>query len=114
MPRIHPVITVTIYSRPGCHLCDQMKAVVERVGRSVALAVEEIDVSTDPALEARYGSEIPVLLVGGTKAAKYRVTEDELRRILSARAGEAGRAGGAGEAAGAGGIGGAGEAGGTG
>ena len=114
MPRIHPVITVTIYSRSGCHLCDQMKAVVERVGRSVALAVEEIDVSTDPALEARYGSEIPVLLVGGTKAAKYRVTEDELRRILSARPGEAGRAGGAGEAAGTGGIGGAGEAGGTG
>jgi glutaredoxin len=102
MPRIHPVITVTIYSRPGCHLCDQMKAVVERVGRSVALAVEEIDVSTDPALEARYGSEIPVLLVGGTKAAKYRVTEDELRRILTARAGEVGRAGGGGEAGGTG------------
>lgn len=80
----------------------------------MALAVEEIDVSTDPALEARYGSEIPVLVVGGTKAAKYRVTEDELRRILSARTGEAGgagRAGEAGEAAGAGEAGGAGETG---
>ena len=101
MPRIHLVIAVTIYSRQGCHLCDQMKAVVERVGQSVAIAVEEIDVSTDPALETRYGSEIPVLLVGGTKAAKYRVTEEELRRILSARAGEpgeAGKAGGAGKA----------------
>jgi len=73
-----------------------MKAVVEQVGRSVALAVEEIDVSTDPSLEARYGSEIPVLLVGGTKAAKYRVTEEELKRILSARTGEAGKAGEAG------------------
>lgn len=98
MPRIHPVTTVTIYSRQGCHLCDRMKAVVERVGRSVAIAVEEIDVSTDPALEARYGSEIPVLLVGGTKAAKYRVTEEELRRILSGREGEAGKTGGAGKA----------------
>ena len=101
MPRIHLVITVTIYFRQGCHLCDQMKAVVERVGRSVAIAVEQIDVSTDPALEARYGVDIPVLLVGGTKAAKYRVTEEELRRILSARAGEpeeAGKAGGAGKA----------------
>jgi glutaredoxin len=101
MPRIHLVITVTIYSRQGCHLCDQMKAVVERVGRSVAIAVEQIDVSTDPALEARYGVDIPVLLVGGMKAAKYRVTEEELRRILSARAGEpreAGKAGGAGKA----------------
>jgi glutaredoxin len=92
MPRIHLVIAVTIYSRQGCHLCDQMKAVVERVGRSVAIAVEEIDVSTDPALEARYGGDIPVLLVGGKKAAKYRVTEEELRRILIARAGEPGGA----------------------
>ena len=93
MPRIHPVIAVTIYSRQGCHLCEQMKAVVERVGRSVAIALEEVDISTDPALEARYGVEIPVLLVEGRKAAKYRVTEDELRRILDARAGEAGRNG---------------------
>ena len=83
------MIAVTIYSRPGCHLCDQMKVVVERVGHSVAIAVEDIDVSTDPALEARYGSDIPVLVVGGTKAAKYRVTEAELRRILIARTGEA-------------------------
>ena len=89
MPRIHSVIAVTIYSRQGCHLCEQMKAVVERVGRSVAIALEEIDISTDPVLEARYGVDIPVLLVGGRKAAKYRVTEEELRRILSARAGEA-------------------------
>jgi glutaredoxin len=89
------VIAVTIYSRQGCHLCDQMKALVERVGHSMAMAiaVEEIDVSTDPALEARYGSDIPVLIVGGTKAAKYRVTEAELRRILVARAGGAGGAG---------------------
>jgi glutaredoxin len=94
MPRIHTVIAVTIYSRQGCHLCEQMKAVVEQVGRSVAIAVEEIDISTDPALEARYGVDIPVLLVGGRKAAKYRVTEEELRRILSARTGGAGEAGG--------------------
>jgi glutaredoxin len=90
------VIAVTIYSRQGCHLCEQMKAVVERVGRSVAIALEEIDISTDPALEARYGIDIPVLLVEGRKAAKYRVTEEELRRILIARAGEAGGAGGTG------------------
>lgn len=88
------MIAVTIYSRQGCHLCEQMKAVVERVGRSVAIALEEIDISTDPALEARYGVDIPVLLVEGRKAAKYRVTEEELRRILIARAGGAGETGG--------------------
>ena len=77
---------LTIYSRPGCHLCDEMKAVVERVVRSAAgpLTIEAIDISTDPALEARYGVEIPVLLIDGKKVAKYRIGEEALRRILSA------------------------------
>lgn len=79
------MIPVTLYSRPGCHLCDAMKAVVERVRQSVPLAVDEIDISTDPALEARYGLDIPLLIVAGKKAAKYRISEEELRRILSAR-----------------------------
>jgi hypothetical protein len=80
------VIEITIYSRPGCHLCDEMKAVVARVARSVPLALEEIDISGDPELEARYGVEIPVLTIGGKKAAKYRVSEEELRRLLITRA----------------------------
>jgi glutaredoxin len=79
------VTAVTIYSRPGCHLCQVMKAVVERVGRTIPLQIEEVDVSVDPALEARYGNEIPVLLVAGKKAAKYRVTEEQLTRLLKAR-----------------------------
>ena len=55
--------TLTIYSRPGCHLCDDMKALVRRVARTVAtpITISEIDVSTDPDLERRYGQEIPVL-----------------------------------------------------
>ena len=92
------VIALTIYSRPGCHLCDEMKEVVARVARRVPLALDEVDISSDPALEQRYGLEIPVLLVNGTKAAKFRVTEEELTRIVSARAGGAGKAGEAGRA----------------
>jgi glutaredoxin len=88
------VTRVTIYSRPGCHLCDEMKAVVELVGRSVALQIEEIDISADPALEARYGLDIPVLEIDGRRAAKYRVSEDELRRVLEGRSGGPGRPGG--------------------
>jgi thiol-disulfide isomerase/thioredoxin len=82
-------LKLTIYSRPGCHLCDEMKALVQRVARSApgAIRIEEIDISTDPDLEARYGVEIPVLFVDGKKAAKYRVTEEELTRILIARSG---------------------------
>jgi len=86
------VIALTIYSKPGCHLCDEMKAIVDRVVRTsaLAIAVEQIDITTDPDLEARYRLEIPVLLVDGTKIAKYRVTEAELMRALTARAGRSG------------------------
>jgi glutaredoxin len=83
------VIVLTLYSRPGCHLCDDMKAVIQRVVRSAETPVtlEEIDISTDAALEARYGLEIPVLLVDGTKTAKYRTTEEDVMRMLAAREG---------------------------
>ena len=80
------VISLTIYSRPGCHLCDEMKAVVQRVAGSVPLTVEEIDISRDAELDERYGLEIPVLMVDGKKAAKYRIAEGELLRILKQRA----------------------------
>jgi Glutaredoxin-like domain (DUF836) len=73
-----------------------MKAVVKCVARSVPLTMEVVDISTDPQLEALYGLEIPVLLIDGKKAAKYRIAEGELRRILRTRAGEAGGPGNAG------------------
>jgi hypothetical protein len=79
------MIPVVIYSRPGCHLCDEMKVVVERVARHVPMALTEIDISTDPALESRYGTEIPVLMIEGRKVAKYRVTEETLVKILADR-----------------------------
>ena len=90
---------LTLYSRPGCHLCDAMKTLVQRVARSSAapIRIEEIDISTDPDLEARYGVEIPVLLIDGRRAAKYRVTEEALSRLLqhgSRRAGGPGTSGG--------------------
>lgn len=82
-------MTLTIYSRPGCHLCEDMKVLVTRTVRhqSPPIAVEEIDISTDPELEARYGSEIPVLMLDGKKVAKYRIRESELLRVLAGRAG---------------------------
>ena len=80
------MISLTIYSRPGCHLCDEMKAVIERVARSVPLTVDEIDISRDAELNERYRLEIPVLMVNGRKAAKYRITEGELLRIVKQRA----------------------------
>ena len=88
------MIALTLYSRPGCHLCDEMKAVVVRVVRELEtpVTIDEVDISTDADLEARYGLEIPVLLIDGRKAAKYRLAEGELARMLRSRQGEPGRA----------------------
>ena len=79
------MLRLTIFSKPGCHLCDEMKTVVARIGQSIPFTLEQIDISADPALEARYGLEIPVLMIDGEKVAKYRIGEKELLRALRAR-----------------------------
>jgi hypothetical protein len=74
---------LTLYSKPGCHLCDEMKQVIDAVARRVPLSLEVVDISTDPQLLDQYGLEIPVLLIDGRKAAKYRVTEMDLEARLT-------------------------------
>jgi hypothetical protein len=74
---------LTLYGRPDCHLCHDMRAVVEAVRAEVAFDLEEVDVDGDPALVAAYGEEIPVLAVNGRKAFKYRVTPAALRARLA-------------------------------
>ena len=87
------MLSVILYTRPGCHLCDEMKDVIRRVAQHVPLALEEIDISADAELEARYRVEIPVLMIDGKKVAKYRIAEDDLRRILASRSGGPGKSG---------------------
>jgi glutaredoxin len=84
-------VRLTIYSKPGCRLCDEMKSLVHRViaqpSNDDAIELEEIDISSDNTLLDRYGLEIPVLLIDGKKVAKYRVSEAELIQMLEARKG---------------------------
>ena len=78
---------LTIYSKPGCHLCDEMKAVVRSaIADRLDITVEEIDISTNPDLLDRYGVEIPVLMIDGRKAAKYRVSSEQIQRLIEGRA----------------------------
>ena len=77
-------VSVTVYSAPGCHLCDQAKAVIDEVGRSADLEVVEIDISGDPELERRYRELIPVVFVDGHRAFTYRVDPHALRRLIDA------------------------------
>ena len=79
------MLHLTLYSRPGCHLCDEMKAVVDLVAARVPFSLEIINIDDDPALTERYGLEIPVLLVDGRKVAKCRIEEPVLERTLRAR-----------------------------
>ncbi len=81
--------SLTLYSRPGCCLCDDMKAIVAEVQADTAFTVTEIDISTQPELEARFGQDIPVLFINGRKSFKYRVTAGALRRRLHRSGAEA-------------------------
>ena len=76
---------VTLYSKPGCHLCDDARAVIERVCADLGEAYAEISILEDPSLMAQYGEEIPVTLVDGAQHDFWRVSEDRLRAALAAR-----------------------------
>ena len=73
---------LTLYSRQDCCLCEEMRAVIGEVALEISLDVEEIDVDSSPALQEKYGNEVPVLFIDGRKAFKYRVTPRELSRRM--------------------------------
>lgn len=73
---------VTLYGRPGCHLCDDARAVIEAVCAELGEAYTEVDVDEDPALLDRYAEEIPVTLVDGRQHDFWRVDPDRLRAAL--------------------------------
>jgi glutaredoxin len=66
---------VTLYGKPGCHLCDDARAVVERVRRERPFELREIDVSLDPELFREYGERIPVLELDGEELFEFQVDE---------------------------------------
>ena len=70
--------TVVMYSRPGCHLCDDARAVLDRVGAPYA----EVDISADDGLHRRYLERIPVVALDGDEVFEHFVDEGVLRRRL--------------------------------
>ena len=73
---------VTLYSRVGCHLCDDARQVVARVCADLGESFEEVDVDTDPDLTDRFGDEVPVTFVDGRQHDFWRVDEARLRAAL--------------------------------
>ena len=75
--------TVTLYGRPGCHLCDEAREALERVRASTPFELLEVDIETDDALHARYLERIPVVALDGEELFDYFVDETALvGRIL--------------------------------
>ena len=74
---------VTLYSRPGCHLCDVAREVVARVCADLGETFAEVSVDDDPELQRRFSDEVPVTFVDGRQHDFWRVDETRLRAALT-------------------------------
>ena len=75
--------TVTLYSRPGCHLCEEARQTLDRLRATTPFDVDEIDIEGDDVLHARYLTRIPVVAIDGEELFDYTIDEEALiRRIL--------------------------------
>lgn len=74
---------VTLIGKPGCHLCDDARAVIEAVCSDLKVTWAERSILDEPALAIRYREEIPVIMVDGQIHDYWRVDPDRLRRALA-------------------------------
>ena len=74
---------VTLYGKPGCHLCDEAREVIGRVCADLGTAYDEVDITTDAELQRQYGEQIPVTFVDGVQHDFWRVDERRLRAALA-------------------------------
>jgi len=75
---------VTLYTRPGCHLCEEAKAQIAPLLQEFGARLTEINIDEDPDLRARYDYDVPVIFLGARKAAKHSIDPVQFRRQLRA------------------------------
>ena len=74
---------VIVYSKPGCHLCDEAKEAIRSAGCDERFTLTEINIESDPELMSRYRYDIPVIAINGVDTFMHRVDPPEFReRIL--------------------------------
>ena len=78
-------LDVTLYTRAGCHLCDEVKATLARLEPRGGFTWREVDVDSDPDLQQQFTDQVPVVFIDGKKAFKYRMDERDFLRTLAAR-----------------------------
>ncbi|MHB9859928.1 glutaredoxin family protein [Streptomyces sp. YIM S03343] len=82
-PQARPDRLVTLVSKPGCHLCDDARIVVEKVCDELGVTWERKDISEDRQLHDLYWEQIPVVLIDGAQHTFWRVNEQRLRKALT-------------------------------
>lgn len=70
---------ITLYTRPGCHLCEVAAAALEEIGEPFT----EVDITSDAELEMEYGERIPVIMLDGKEHGYWRVEKERLLRDLA-------------------------------
>ncbi len=74
---------VTLLAKPGCHLCDDARVVIEQVAADLGVGWQEVNILTDPQLQEKWWDQIPVTLVDGVQHDYWRVDEGRLRAALT-------------------------------
>jgi glutaredoxin len=77
---------VTLYGKPGCHLCEEAKQVVDAVRAERPFELVEIDITRDPELESRYRERIPVVAIDGDEVLELVIERSELEDRLASMA----------------------------
>lgn len=77
-----PEIEVTLYTRKGCHLCEEAKSQMAPLLREFGARLREVDIDADETLRARYDVDVPVIFLGERKVAKHRLDLAQFRRQL--------------------------------
>lgn len=74
---------VTIYGKPGCHLCQAAADVVQKVvGTNLAILIEKVDITQDAELLEKYRNDVPVIEVDGREAFRHEVDPDKLAQLF--------------------------------
>ena len=73
---------VTLYTKPGCHLCEAVEQVIRRVAGRRAFEFVSRDIESDPAVFEKYRNDIPIVTLDGVEIARHRMTAEQLERAL--------------------------------
>jgi glutaredoxin len=75
-------LEVMLYTRPGCHLCEEAKSLIAPLLAEFGARLREVNIDSDPQLHERYNLDVPVIFLAGRKIAKHRVDPAQFKRLL--------------------------------